>query len=244
MGQSNPPNGGQVTTAPQDDSDPHAWSKEILREIPSAAGQTILGGAKGAGSTLNSLLEIEQNYINPAYAGQAIAHHFFPSVPPPTSPAAEMTAMFNHTEPSQEKPNWLVPTDNPFQKFGYGGEQMGEYFIPGGAEEDAAKFLLPHANSLAELAGGIPKIGEYIKPVLGFGGRTVARALPTAMSTGGLNKLQGGDFWTGAGVGALGNLVAQPFSALAPSLAESSLGITKGDRAFGRGKGAIGPCHP
>lgn len=109
------------------------------------------------------------------------------------------------------------------QKIGYGGEQAAEFLIPGSAEEKAAA-----------------KTAEYL-PLLGKAAKPLGRIAAGALSTGAINKAQGGDFGTGtllgAGTGALGEVGR----AIAPSLAESALGVTKRMRGFERtpGKAAL-----
>ena len=104
------------------------------------------------------------------------------------------------------------------QKIGYGGEQAGEFLIPGGAEESAAEHL-------GELA---PKL----KPL--------ARIAASALGAGAVNKAQGGSFAGGAAGGAAAGAAGEGLRAVAPRIAESALNIRKLDRAYGKGGGAIG----
>jgi hypothetical protein len=94
------------------------------------------------------------------------------------------------------------------QSIGKGLEQAGEFMIPGGAE----KKLLGKAPLLARMAG-------------------------SALGSGVVNKAQGGDFSTGAAMGAGGNLVGEAAKGLAPKIAESAMDIRKASRAFGKTPG-------
>jgi hypothetical protein len=117
----------------------------------------------------------------------------------------------------------LKPHDT-LQKIGFGAEQAGEFLIPGSAEEKVA----------AKTAGYLPLLGRAAKPL--------ARIATGALSTGAINAAQGGDFGSGALLGAGGGTVNEVGRAIAPSLAESALGITKRMRGFGKtpGEAALG----
>lgn len=108
------------------------------------------------------------------------------------------------------------------QKIGYGGEQVGEFMLPGGAEEKGA----------AKLAEFAPKLGKLAKPL--------ARVLTSGVSSGAVNAAQGGSPLTGALMGAGGQIVGQGLKAMAPTIAEGALNIRKLDRAYGKGGGNIG----
>ena len=108
---------------------------------------------------------------------------------------------------------------NTAQKIGYGGEQAAEFLAPGEAEEEAGRIA----------AKEFPKAAKYAAPA--------ARIAAGALSTGGINKLQGGSFKTGAGAGAVLGTVGEAARAVAPALAESALGVTKKIRGFGRTPG-------
>ena len=105
------------------------------------------------------------------------------------------------------------------QKIGYGGEQVGEFLLPGGAEEKGA----------AKLAKLAPKLGKFAKPL--------AKVLTSGLSSGAVNTMQGGSPVTGALMGAGGQVIGQGLKAMAPTVAESALGIPKVARAFGKTPG-------
>jgi hypothetical protein len=105
------------------------------------------------------------------------------------------------------------------QKTGYYGEQLGEFLAPGPAEEKGA----------AELAEHIPQFGRFAAPA--------SRIAANALSTGAVNKLQGGSFGGGVATGGAFGALGEGGRALAPSLAESALGITKKMRGFGKTPG-------
>lgn len=100
---------------------------------------------------------------------------------------------------------------NPVQEIGRRAEQVGEFLVPGLGEEAATE----RAGKLAPLA----RIGY------------------NSLSSGLLNKAQGGDFTTGAVAGGAGSAIAEGGKAIAPSLAEGAMGIKKLDRAYGRTPG-------
>jgi hypothetical protein len=112
--------------------------------------------------------------------------------------------------PEGEKMN---ATHGTMQGIGKGVEQAGEFMLPGGAEEKLA------AKAPAML-------------------RPLARIAASALSSGAINKVQGGNFGTGALMGAGGSAVGQGLKAAAPIVAETALGIPKAARAFGKTPGA------
>jgi hypothetical protein len=105
------------------------------------------------------------------------------------------------------------------QNIGFGAEQVGEMLLPGLGEEGAA----------AKVAEKIPMLGKAALPA--------AKIATSALSTGGVNKLQGGSFTGGAALGAAGGAIGEAGKAIAPSLAESALGVTRRLRGFGRTPG-------
>jgi hypothetical protein len=104
----------------------------------------------------------------------------------------------------------LARPTNTTQSIGKGLEQAAEFLIPGAAEE--------------RLLGGAGPI---------------TRAAGSALTSGAVNKLQGGDFKTGAVSGAAGSLIGSGLKAVAPKIAESAIGIRRTDRAY-KAKNAIG----
>lgn len=105
-----------------------------------------------------------------------------------------------------------TPRNTP-QAIGKGVEQAGEFMVPGAGEE-----------KLASLA---PKM---LRPAAKIGA--------SALGSGTVNALQGGEFGTGAALGAGGSAIGQGLKAVAPKIAETALGIRKADRAFGKTPGA------
>jgi hypothetical protein len=95
------------------------------------------------------------------------------------------------------------------QTLGKGVEQAGEFMLPGGAEEKAVSML--------------PKAAQ-----------TAGRIGASALSSGIVNKLQGGGFGTGAAAGAGGALLGAGMQAAAPKIAEGALGIRAAMRGRGR----------
>lgn len=105
------------------------------------------------------------------------------------------------------------------QAIGKGIGNAAQFLIPGGAEEEAA-------TAGAKLA---PWLGEAARPLMRVGAG--------ALSSGAVNKMQGGSFGSGALAGGAGGAVGEGLRAIAPKIAESALGITKADRAFSRTPG-------
>ena len=122
--------------------------------------------------------------------------------------------------PSQEQQASYFAPKNTAEKVGKVAEQAGEFMVPGGVEEEAA----------TKLASMAPKLGKAAAPL--------ARIGTSAVSSGAVNKAQGGDFSTGAALGAGGQVVGQGLKAAAPIVAETALGIPKAARAFGKTPGA------
>lgn len=110
------------------------------------------------------------------------------------------------------------------QKIGNFVGNASQFAIPGGAEEGAVA-------KGAELAGDAAK---FIRPV--------ARIGATALSSGTVNRAQGGGFGAGAAAGGIGAGAGEVLNAAAPALAEKALGIRgKFDRSFNKepGKAAL-----
>ncbi len=163
--------------------------------IPAAlqAGETVKGIAKGAMHTGSSLLHAVNAPILPSLAKTD-------QVVPQLSDAAD--AMEAHSHPQ-----------NLAQKIGYGGEQVGEFFLPTGAEEGLAE----HGGELMGRAGE-------------FGGKL----LGSGMHSGTVNAVQGGNFGTGAAAGVAGGAIGEGLRAAAPAIAETALRVRGNDRLFGR----------
>lgn len=107
----------------------------------------------------------------------------------------------------------LATPANTTQAIGKGAEQVGEFLLPTGLEEGAAKL------------GG---------EALGKGGELAGKMLGSAAHSGAVNKVQGGSFGTGALLGAGGTAVGEGVKAAAPLLAESALGVRGADKMYGR----------
>ena len=112
---------------------------------------------------------------------------------------------------NEEQNRHVFDPSNPIQEVGRQAEQTGEFLVPGLGEEAATE----RAGKLAPLA----RIGY------------------NSLTSGLLNKAQGGDFTTGAVAGGVGSGIAEGGKAVAPALAEGAMGIRKLDRAYGRRPG-------
>jgi len=124
-----------------------------------------------------------------------------------------------------ERIKQLLTPENTTQAVGKGGEQAAEFLAPGLGEENALRLL--------------PKIAEDA-PLLLRMARPAARLGYQALTTGAVNKAQGGGFGTGAAMGAGGGALGEIGKAAAPYLAESALGTRLLERGGGRTGGAIG----
>lgn len=164
----------------------------MLQKAFSGAKDLGIGALKGAGSTANNL-----------------GHLVYP----------DWLAKHITGAPSAEQQESYFKPANTTQAVGKGIEQVGEFMVPGGAEEAGA----------AKLAKFAPKLGKFAEPL--------AKVFTSGVSSGLVNKAQGGDFTTGAALGAGGAGVGQGLKAAAPIVAESALNIPKVARAFGRTPG-------
>jgi hypothetical protein len=104
---------------------------------------------------------------------------------------------------------------NTTQQIGKTGEQIAEWMIPSGAEEKAATLI-----------GRIPRIGRAAAPIAKLG--------TTAIESGFRNKVQGGDFATGAEVGVGAGLLGEAGRVIAPKLAERAIRVPSRDIGHGR----------
>lgn len=109
---------------------------------------------------------------------------------------------------------WANP-QNTTQAIGKGLAGVGEFMLPGPAEEEAA----------AAIGKAAPKLLPF------------ARAAISALSTGLVNKAQGGGFATGAAMGGAGSLAGEGLRAAAPKIAESAMHIGNTQRGFGKTPG-------
>lgn len=156
-----------------------AMEKGIAGTIP--GGELGLGAAKGALHTLDTL----GRYLEePVPADRAKRSLLFRT----THPVLPSWASFSPQKTPLEQQ--LTTASDAAQKFGYGGEQAGEFFLPGGAVGDAAK--------------GIDAATDVLKarPVLREAARLFGNAAVEGATTGAVNKAQGGSFKTGAELGA------------------------------------------
>jgi hypothetical protein len=160
----------------------------MMQQAGTMAKDLGTGILKGAGSTANN-----------------IGHMLYP----------DFIAKHLTGTPSAEQQESYFAPKNTTQAVGKGAEQIGEFFIPGGAEEAAGE----------KLATMAPKLAKVAKPLARIAG------------TEAVNEAQGGTPGMGAAGGAAGELVGAGMRAMAPKLAESGLGITKADRAFGKTPG-------
>lgn len=95
---------------------------------------------------------------------------------------------------------------------------------------NAAQFLIPGAGEEKLGLYGASKLPEAFAPLAKMGA--------SALTTGAVNKAQGGSFGAGAVTGALGSGATQALKAWAPSVAESALNVLAPQRMNGKTPGA------
>lgn len=131
-------------------------------------------------------------------------------------PAFMTNSWFGMGAPADlDKLDRLKVTHNDAQSLGKGVEQVGEFFIPGGAEDQVVAKAAPYMGKLAPLA----RVGV------------------SAVGSGAVNKLQGGGFGEGAAMGAGGTGASMVLKKVAPMLAETALRVRGTDRAYGANPG-------
>lgn len=117
--------------------------------------------------------------------------------------------------PSAEQQEGYFAPKSTSQAVGKGLEQVGEFFVPGGAEKMAGE----------KLATMVPKLAKFAAPIARMAG------------TEAVNEAQGGTPGVGAAGGAAGELVGAGLHALAPYAAETAMRIPMAARAFGKTPG-------
>ena len=189
---------GETAAAGNDDwkvwqqNDTPEEQPSMMQQAGSMAKDFGAGILKGAGSTANN-----------------IGHMFYP----------DWLAKRLTGAPSPEQQEGYFAPKNMAETLGKGAEQVGEFMLPGGAEEKGAA-------KIAEMA---PQLGKALP-----------RIATSALSSGAVNAAQGGSPLTGAALGAGGQVIGQGLKAMAPAIAEGALNIRKLDRAYGKSGGAIG----
>jgi hypothetical protein len=176
-------------------ADQAAAPQTMLQRIGHGADDLAKGVGEGALSTISS-------------ADDFAAKHLprFMTTPIGQSPTKE------NQDRSLATTQDLATPANTLQKIGKGTEQAGEFLLPTGLEEGAAKL------------GGA---------ALGRGGEISGRLLGSGVHSGTINKVQGGDFATGAAAGVGGSVTGSGLKKIAPIVAETALKVRGADRAFG-----------
>lgn len=129
-----------------------------------------------------------------------------------TTPIGQAPTPENSARAVQAAKDIATP-HNTAQSIGRGVEQAAEFLAPTGIEEGAAKL------------GGA---------ALGKGGQIAGRLLGSGVHSGAVNSAQGGSFTTGAVGGVAGAGLGLGLKAMAPTVAETALGVRAADRAAGR----------
>jgi hypothetical protein len=175
---------------------------------PQGTESVATAGRQGVKDLLTGAAEGAANTVGSSVAGVAKLLHKIPYVGETLAPQAGIQNLEALTaERSQPQ--------NTAQQIGRTGEQIGELMLPSGAEEH-----------LPALAARLPWLGRAALPLL----RTGANAL----EMGARNVSQGGNFGTGAEIGAGAGVLGEGARALAPSQAESAMNVTAPMRGHGR----------
>lgn len=209
--QQNAPTGGNwfqqnapdASPAPEDNPPP-VPKAPIPAGLTGPSSPNIAGGVLKAGKTLGDL------YTG---ASKGLVHTMYDIGAPAGWAAEKMGIVPKMTPEEREQQESIFKPSNTAQAIGHGAEQIGEFMVPGGAEERAA-------GKIAELA---PKLGKVL-PRIGT----------AALSSGLVNKAQGGDFGAGAAAGGIGAGASAGLRAVAPGIAEAALKVRGNQRLFGR----------
>jgi hypothetical protein len=177
-----------TTESAQPPASPPEPQPTIGQQAMSMAKDFGTGILKGAGSTANN-----------------IGHLLYP----------DFIAKHLTGAPSAEQQEGYFAPKSTSQAVGKGLEQVGEFFVPGGAEKMAGE----------KLATMVPKLAKFAAPIARMAG------------TEAVNEAQGGTPGVGAAGGAAGELVGAGLHALAPYAAETAMRIPMAARAFGRTPG-------
>lgn len=190
------PNAGQQVSpsaAPPPASVPSFASsnptESYAKYIAQQAGQGLIGAGKGALNTVGTIGKYLTSWaFSPQQNQQA---------------DAQMAA--------------LTAPKNTAQKVGYGGEQVGEFLIPGLGEEDTAN-----------LASKLPFIGRTLAehPQLANYGADVLRS-------GTQSATQGTGFLPGAAAGAVGGAIGQGARTIGGKIARGAAGVTEKQLRYG-----------
>jgi len=107
------------------------------------------------------------------------------------------------------------PIPGAAQTVGRVGTDIAEFAAPGGIEETAARAI----------GEALPRVPGIVRGALSLA--------PAAVSSGAVNKLQGGSFGEGAVAGGLGGAVGKLGERLAPRMMRSALGVTPKQLRYG-----------
>jgi hypothetical protein len=160
------------------------------------AGNALLDLGKGAAKGALSTLDTADNW------SRAHLPAFMTNTRMGFGPPADLAA-----EHQLEQPQGAA------QSIGKGAEQAGEFLLPTGIEEGAARL------------GGA---------AMGRGGALAGKLMGSAGHSALINKAEGGSAGTGALMGAGGTVVGEGMKAAAPLIAESALGVRGADKMYGR----------
>lgn len=122
-----------------------------------------------------------------------------------------------HVPTETEQQSYFEPK-NTAQRVGKFVEQSGEFLVPGLGEDAAMEHIPQLANRLKQVREAAPVTSK------------VGRLLLSGAESGAVNKHQGGNFGTGAEMGAAGEGIGMLLKKAAPALAETAMGTRAPDR--------------
>lgn len=119
---------------------------------------------------------------------------------------------------------------NTAQALGKGAEQAAEFLVPSGLEEHVGALIASKFPLLSKTAATLL---AHPEPEMNAAGKIMLQAL----SSGVVNKAQGGSFTQGAVGGAAAGAAGEAAKVVAPIVAETAMGVRATDRAYGRTPG-------
>jgi hypothetical protein len=156
--------------------------------------------------------------IPSTFAGVAkLANNFLPPADVDPNKYEELGATM--TPDAMARLDQISHAEGTAQKVGKAAGDVAQFFVPGAPEEKVGL-------KAAEL---FPAAAKFVKPLAKIGTQ--------AVTSGAINKAQGGTFAGGAAGGAIAGGAGELFTRAAPKLAETALGVRALDRASGRTPG-------
>lgn len=190
-----------------------------------------IGAVKGAGSTVAGLADLPEKLGSAIGGGlsqlpglKQVGQFIGKGIG--LTPDSAKQIKETKTLPTQLREGVLKPQGTA-QKVGFGAEQIGEFFIPGGAEAKGAKFGEELASKIPTLAKEAPQMAKFATKVA----QVAAKALPKSVGAGleaAAKKLaQTEDVKSSAEVGVLGAGATLLGEVAAPIMQKALPGLAK-----------------